>query len=296
MLLALASLAAIPFLTVQQSFLNGAASVPLGAQRVVMLSVTLTASCGSDLPVQSLTFSHAGLGSPADIARVYALEGERRISRSAVPDSRNGEVTIRLRSFVVPSCGTRTISVAVDMKPDAAAGGEHRLTLRHSTDVAVASAQAAVRLETQAAPALTLRTVGPSRGSLSAAFLPNLLPVNYGADRTLARFRLTADGEDDQQVAAMTLVNEGKARDGDLQHLFLADSDRRPLTPFLAALDGDRVRFVFDPPLIIGRNDQRVLVLHGDVRASRRRTIEFALQEESDIESDVVQRRTPFAP
>ncbi len=295
MLPLLVSLAAVPFLTVQQSFVKTTGSVPLGAQRVPVLELTLSASCGADLPVQSVTLSHAGLGNPADIARVYLLRSGQRISRSSVPDARDGHVTVRLRSFVIPSCGKQMLTVAADMTPDAAAGGEHRFVLRQHADV-IAGPGVAVRLEQASVSAAILRTVGPAQGSLTAVFLSNLLPVSYGADRTLARFRLSADGRDDQRITAITLVNEGTARSIDLQNLFLAGNDRRQLTGVLPSMDHDRVRLVFDPPLIIGKNERRILSLHGDVRAGRRKTIEWTVQETSDIEADAVQGRTPFAP
>lgn len=289
-------LAAVPsqgsVLTVRQTpIVHG--SVPLGAQRVEMLRLKLTASCGADVPVFALTFTHDGAGEASDLARVYALEDQTRITRSAVPGSRDGRVTVRLRSFSVPRCGVRTLSILADVASTAAAGGEHRLSLRTAAD---AQTSAAVHIEApenapSAAQSPVARPVGPARGTITAVFLSIPLPVTYGGNRTIARFRLTADGADDHLVTALILTNDGKAKSGDLQKLFLTGSDGRRLTDILPMLEGSTARFTFDPPLRLDRNADRVLVLRADVLASRRRTIDFVLEEESDIEAEPVRGR-----
>lgn len=285
LLIAATPVAEEPVLTTQQeTVVQG--SVPVGAQRVAMMMITLTASCARDLPVSSLTVTHAGAGRAADIARLYAVEGMVRLSRSAVPSMRSGRATIRLGSFVVPRCGSRSFSILADIASDAAAGGEHRFALLSPSDVDVGSSDARVLLSPlAAADEPPVRPVGPSRGTISVAYLSIPLPVTYGDNRTIARFRLDVSGQQDQRVTAVTLTNEGRARNADLQHLYLSGSDGRALSNVLFALDADKARFVFDPPLDLGRGSQRILVLHANVRAGRRKTIEFLIQEPGDIEA-----------
>jgi hypothetical protein len=57
------------------------------------------------------------------------------------------------------------------------------------------------------------------------------------------------------------------------------------LSPTVETLTGDHVRLTFDPPLLIHRNEVRMINLLADIRASRRRTVQLLIQEPSDIET-----------
>ncbi len=74
------------------------------------------------------------------------------------------------------------------------------------------------------------------------------------------------------------------ASDADLQNLFV--SFRGRAVTFLAPrMQGERVRLEFSPPLSVGKNQTLKFDLRADVRASRRRTIQFVIEAESDIEA-----------
>src|SRR3989344_4591837 len=70
-------------------------SMPIGAQRLPMLQVTLQASCDAAATVRTITVYHEGLGAVSDISRVYALEGATRVTRAAVLQRNAQTATLR---------------------------------------------------------------------------------------------------------------------------------------------------------------------------------------------------------
>lgn len=282
---ALAALPGPPALTATVS-VPAQGSIPQGAQRVSMLTVALQASCASDVAVSSLEVRHGGLGSVRDLSRLYLMEGGRRASRGAVPNDQ-APTMLRLRGFTVDACGTRILTVAADFSASAAAAGEHRLTLEEVSADAPARAIAAAA-SSSSVPRATI-TPGAS-AELSIEFLPVRTSVTYGANRTLARLRLENDGRRAQSVLAITFTNDGSARDADLQNLALYNSAGERISATAEVLDGSILRLELDPALHLESRDEKVLELRGDVRASRKRTIEFTIEEPSDVEA--VEART----
>jgi hypothetical protein len=272
-----------PLLTVQELSRPGG-SVPLGAQRVPMLTVQLQASCATDVRVESLTLQHQGLGNPQDIAGLYAYSGNVRRSRSVAFRGNQGLATLHLRSVTVPRCGRISLDILGDIRDTAAPSGEHSVSLVRSANV-VTNPSVPVLLNLGGQPATRTIPVASETGSVTAEplSLPNVL--TYGSARTLARLRLKAL-ERDQQVTSITFVNDGSARDSDLQNLFLETSGHSRLSPTVPTLTGDRIRIELQPPLIIKRNEVRLVNLKGDVRASRRKTVRLLIQETSDLEAE----------
>ncbi len=54
------------------------------------------------------------------------------------------------------------------------------------------------------------------------------------------------------------------------------------------SLNEATIRITFSSPFIIQRNQSQMLLLLGDVTASKRKTIRLTVQEQSDIESHSV--------
>lgn len=270
-------------LTVSTLSLAGkAVSVPQGAQRVPLLKVTLAADCAADVSVTELSVRHAGLGSARDLSRVYLMADGIRVSRGVVPSDRNAS-TLRLRSFTVPACESRIIIVTVDVSASAAPAGEHRLDLESVT----ASAPVSIVSAAATTSSVPRTTVTPSSFSpqVSAEFLTVHTSQLYGANRVLARVRLTNDGRRAAALTAITFTNDGKARDADLEDIALFASDGTRLTAEFSQLDGDRLRLEFEKAFVLQPSDEKVVELRGDVRASRRQTIDFEIEEPSDIEA-----------
>lgn len=286
----LSLLAAAALLTVQPEPSTISSSIQRGAQRVPFLTLRLSASCASPIAVSSITLTHQGAGRGSDILRIYAMDGMQRVSRAAAPAERDGRVTVRMRGFSIQPCTKRTITLSGDVSPEALGGGEHRYILRSPDDIAIAPSDAQVMVETARPSQSVLRPVGPARGSATVTMLPLLLPATYGDERTVARMRLESSGDDELLLTAITLTNDGKARDGDLIRLTLLGGNGKPLGPMLDGLDGDRAHFVLDPPLRLSNNDSRMLTVRASVRASRRQTINFVLEEPSDVETESLGR------
>ncbi len=276
---------AASLLTVQELSRPGG-SVPLGAQRVPVLTLRMTASCASEVRVASVALQHRGLGNPQDIAGIYAFSNGVRRSRSVAPSGKKGIATLTLRGLAVPACGTVTLDILADVKSTASASGEHAFSLVWTGNV-VTDPPIPVVLNLAGDAATRTIPVGNVIGTVTADSLPLPNTLTYGSTRTLARLRLTAK-DADRQLTAITFFNDGSARDADLQNLFLETSGHTRLSPTVLTLQGDRIRIELQPPLVLRRNEVRLVQLLGDVRASRRKTVRLIIQEPSDIEAEAV--------
>lgn len=245
-----------------------------------MLRLSLAASCSGDVTVRGITVTHGGMGALRDIASVYVLEDGRRLSRGRALSSRDGTVTLSLRpALVVPACGKKEIAIASDFAADAAVMGEHALALASPDGIDAQGASVALADEGVTA---VLRTAGVEQGSVTAEFLPLLQRVTYGDRRTVARLRVTAEGGYDQEISAMTLTNDGSARDSDLQNLTL-ETARGEVLARSPSLDDHRAVFSLAAPLLLKSGEEKLLTVRASVRAGRRRTIDFLLEEAGDL-------------
>ncbi|PIR52842.1 hypothetical protein COU76_04310 [Candidatus Peregrinibacteria bacterium CG10_big_fil_rev_8_21_14_0_10_49_10] len=258
-------------------------SLQPGAQRVPMLSLRFTASCSGDAEIRSVRVRRKGLGSSEDILSVYALEGNQRLTQGTHL-SREGYTTLRFRGVVVPPCGTTFIDVSADFSPDAAIAGEHSMTVERAEDIDAGTVH--VALVRKSSSSVPTRAVGPVRGNIAVSYLTVRTPVRYGTQRTLQRLQLQADGKEDHLIHSITFTNRGSARNADLQNLFLQAGRNRQVSRVEQKLSGDSIRFILDPPLLLQKNQTRLLELKADVRASRSHTINLLIEEPSDVESE----------
>jgi len=257
------------------------ASVPLGAQRVLMLQLQLTADCSGPVDVRSVSLQRRGLGANDDMKGVYIAEGHRRVSSVRPIARRDGSVHVYFRTLSLRACEKKTLMVFANFSSNASITGEHRILL---TDIdAGASAVHTLRRETRPSDS-RMRTVGVPVGQISVDYLRLTTPVRYGNHRLISRFRLTADNRSDHRVHAISFTNTGTASDADLQNLSI-EFRGRDVTTVATHMDGDRVRLAFEPPFLLRKNHTLQFGLRADVRASRKRTIQFVIEEESDIEA-----------
>lgn len=279
---------AVPFRVVVQP--STQASVSRGATRVPLATVTVSVSCDAPAPVtlSTLRVRHEGLGSAEDIDSLYVLDGHTRESRQQQLARKSRTATLRLRPIAMHPCSERMLTVAGSFSPDAAFAGEHRIVVEAVTGLLGESAYDVTPV--------ALPAVKPLRVTPSDVEPPQVTPrplsgrISYGTARTLARFLLSA-GSDDLSLTALTFVNQGSARNADLQQLHIVNAKGHALTNVTASLAGDRVRLEFSPALVLERSTDLLLEVRGDVRASVRRTVRLELEEESDIEWEAVRRR-----
>ncbi|MSR86914.1 hypothetical protein EXS70_01955 [Candidatus Peribacteria bacterium] len=258
-------------------------SVPIGAQRVTMLTVRLTASCTRDIHLSSMTLHHKALGDPKDIERVYAVAGATRKTRTVPVTGSEGSARLHFRGMVVRACTTESLDILADFRIDAVRAGEHALAIDTREDVD-ADAPVKIVLNPAGSTQVTI-PVGTPTGTVSAESLNLPGTLTYGSARTVARLRLRADARDMIAVTAITFVNDGTARGDDLQNFVLETSGHTRLAQTVLSLDGDHIRVVLDPPLVLNRNEVRLIQLLADIRASRRRTVRLFIQEPADIET-----------
>lgn len=253
-----------------------------------MLVVTLRADCAADIPVEEIHLVRRGPGFSTDIAAVYAEIAGRRVSQAVTPQ-RDGTLTLRLQGVAIPACGETVLGILMDVASTAEVASEHRLVLADHDPVVASTASVTVG-------ALAHGTVSPvhtaakSTGTVAVEYLRLLQRISYGRNRIVLRLRLSASGERDLQVRRMVLTNEGSARDADLKNIALYDNRGRRVSSVASQMAGDWVDLSFDPPLRIATNASRVLELHADALASRRRTIHFVVDEPGDIFSEEVRR------
>lgn len=253
-------------------------SIAKGATRVPFVDVLLSADCQASDPVSvsALHLRHRGMGDARDLERVYALSGPVRVS-SAQSFDRNGILALRLQKVTLAPCEDLRLTVAATVAADAAVGSEHRIELQSVTygdgkSLGVAMQErpsARVAPVTSAPPTFTLREL-PGR-------------ITYGAQRRVARF-LVSHTDKDGTLTAVTLTNDGSARNADLQQLVLTDARGRALTAVVPALASETVTLRFVPPLLLRKGSDLLLELRADVRASRKKTVRFAAPEDSAIQ------------
>lgn len=260
-------------------------TVPPGASRVPMLKLRMTASCDAMIHVSGVHVQRKGLGATEDIEGVYLIHRGDRISQARTVN-RNGSVDFSIRDLIIPKCDTEEVVVYADFSPTASAAGEHRFELSAE---GVTTENATVRIDHRRGR-YVLQTAGRAVGQVAVNFLQLTESIRYGTRRAVARFTLSADNRDDQNIRAITFTNDGSASDDDLRNVYVEMRDRivSEITP---SMSGDRVRITFDPPLFLKRSQTISLKLRADVRVGYSRTIGFTVEAEADVESEAATGR-----
>lgn len=261
-------------------------TVPQGAQGVRFLQIGIDATCARATVLRSLTVRHTGLGAAQDLRGVYALrlydDGRaERLTPAVSFSGRNNEATLRFRSVRIEPCHEYWITVAADLSPDAAPDGQHGIRgVSLETDAGTRAIPA------PAHPGTVRIGAGASAGSVTVSYAQLPSPLRYGAGRTVARIRIKENGGKDVELTRLTLTNDGSAKGADLQNLYAETAGGKRLSATVRALAdaaGDATAaLVFDPPLRIGRGNETLLVIKGDVRASRSRTVRLIVEEPGD--------------
>lgn len=251
-----------------------------GALRVPVLDVRLTAPCTHEVSVHALEVLHRGLGDVQDITGVYSLEGFRRLQR-AYTFRRDGVVHLRFRNVTIPACSTRHLMVAVDFSVDAAPVGQHVFSLQ-----GVQSSSEVFLSESIPEHGRTLSVAaGRETGEISIEYLPLHNTVHFGDNQRIARYLVRNDGTQAQAIHAITLYNEGTAAGDEVQQLRLESNTGKRLTNIAPQLTGRHVRLQFNPPLTLQRNERRQFLLRATINAGRSATLQFVVEEPSDLET-----------
>ncbi len=275
---------ALPALTVTVLPVQGG-SVPAGAQRVTMVRLQLQASCAGSVALSTIRIHHQGLGDSADIDRVYLVADGARITRSLSINAKDQTALLQLRGWTLPACAAKTLDVDADYSPDASPASEHALTILAASDIAV-QGNARVILNPVPGKNQPRPTSGNVSGGVSVESLPLLEPLYYGVHQTVATVRITATGTKDQLLTGITFTNDGSASDADLRNLYLESSDHRHLTAIIPQMQGRTVALTFSPPFLLSAHEKVVFNMVADIRASRRRTVNFLVEEPADVQAE----------
>jgi len=276
-------------LTVRESNGGIITSVPRGSQRIPMLTLSLGASCRADVTVDAVNVKRVGLGDRSDITAIYAMSGVRRLSRANSIPRRSGEVQLRLRQFTIPACEQREVDILMDLSPDAAVAGEHRIVLDRPNAIDAGASQVVYQRGQQR---VARRTAGYSQGSIEFEYKNTTVNARFGQNQELSKFSLNADNRDSHAISAIRLTNNGTAKSQHIRNLHIDTGRNVRISKILPRMRGDIAYIEFDPPLILKKNQSRVFTLRGDIIGSTYRNIRFVLEESSDIVSRVIRRRS----
>lgn len=256
-------------------------SIPQGASRVELARLNLSATCDHDVKIESIGVKHIGLGVSSDITSIYLADGFRRVSRARGFDTRSRIADLRVPSLVIPKCGAVRLSVLADFSRDAAAAGEHGVTVLSPADIR--STAKTVTLSTD--EAATVTSTPDRAGNVTVTFLPVNQRLRYGRIETVARIQFTADRENDFLLKKITLKNEGNARDMDLINFRLETRSGEALSPVAQRMRGSFVALEFDPTYVLERGRTMVFLLKAEIRGSQSKKVNFTLEEPSDLET-----------
>lgn len=255
-------------------------TVALGATRIPVLTLEVTASCESPIQIEEITLRHTGRGAASDIDGVYIGADYRRVSRSARIDT-TGLVRLRLQKTVVEACDALPLTVYMNLSREAAPAGEHGLRLESSSDIS--STAKSVTLASDASTNATVVASPKSNGAITVRFLPVHGLLRYGRNETIARLQLSADSTGSHVLRSITLTNQENARDYDFLDLQLEDTRGAVLTRRQPHMDGRTVTLTFDPTYILEKGQTKVFLLKSKVHASARKKVRFTLEEEADL-------------
>ncbi len=256
-------------------------SVPQGALRIPFMTLNLSASCESDIKIQSLSVRHTGLGQASDISAVYAVSGYRRVSRAARFD--NIRATLRFMTpFVVPKCSALQLQILGDMSQTATVAAEHGLAFIDAAPVQSSAKQVTVTTMDSTIRVLATPTNG---GTITVRLLPISSRLSYGHIQTVARLQLTADSRSAHLLKSVEFTNTETARDMDLQWMQLETPSGKVLSPPLPRMHAYKAKLLFDPTYILSAGETIVLNLKAEVRGGQSKKVDFEIEEPSDLET-----------
>jgi hypothetical protein len=263
-------------------------SIAQGASRIPLGILNLSASCDADIHINSIRLQHRGFGDMKDVRGVYLMNGFRRISRARGFDARSRLADLRIPNLVIPACSAVRFDVLADFQQNATVASEHGIGLLSSSDIQ-STAKATVLEEAHLRE--VVMTTPKKEGTISVNFLSVNSRVSYGHREIVARIQFTADGANDMLLKKMTLRNLGDARDMHLINFTLENRIETVLTTPSQRMKGRYVSLEFSPTYVLERGKTIVLLLKANMKGSRSDTINFTLEEPSDLEATVYRPR-----
>lgn len=283
-----AAMAASPSISVDMG--GAAVVVPVGALSVSLASdnpagavlpkasagVTLmkfNLASGSGATVTGLTAKRVGVGATADFSNMYLYDGAKRLTTGRSIQSTTNEVQFTSLNVMIAAGATKTLALVGDVAIGATSGDTHGFSVTALTSAAAVSGTpvtgSTFSIGSQAVSAVTVQ---------KGATPSNPTVGTKGA--TISEFKLVA-GTNDVKVSRVTVIQSGTIPNGDLANLELWQGGAKIAS--VAAMDGDKMRFVLDAPLTIPQGTTRVFNVKADVTGYGSRTIITYVEYASDV-------------
>lgn len=251
-----------------------------GTQRVPMLEITFNSQCIEPARLWTLNVQRVGLGASSDIQAIYITQNGNRVSATrSVPQS--GELSLSLRDVEFTNC-MATIQLTADFSPEAKPFGQHTFT--------VESVQASEEFSVVTENAIVTNTIPTDPGIVRVINLSPTSRVHIGTNVTVGRIRLESV-ENNQELLRIVFTNQGSAQNNDLTNFYITSRAGIALSTVTPAMNDKRVQISFVPETILKAGDSIELLLKADYLSSRQNTVDFTIEEPTDVISNSIQIR-----
>ncbi len=255
---------------------NPAGSVlPQKAAGVTLMKVNL--SSGSGAVVSGVTIKRVGVGAAADFLNLYLYDGAKRLTTGRSIQSTSNEAQFTNINLNVAAGTTKTLSLVGDVASTTQnatiSGDTHGFSVTTVVSTAAVSGTP-VTGSTFSIGSQAVSTLTVFKGSTPA----NPTVGTKGA--TISEFKLQA-GTNDVKVSRVALIQAGNIPNSDLSNLELWQGGAKVAS--VAAMDGDKIRFVLDAPMTIPQGSTRVFNVKADVSGYGSRTIKTYVEYAADV-------------
>ncbi|MBD3208126.1 MAG: hypothetical protein GF370_01560, partial [Candidatus Nealsonbacteria bacterium] len=254
-----------------------AASVPVNVSGILFTKVKFAAGAdGDDIVVNSITLTRGGLGADTDVGSVTLYDGSTKIGVTRSSFDSNYEMRFNIPAgWTIPAGETKYLSIEADL---VTAGTYNSLGVADiSSDASEVDANFPVM-----GNQMTGVSVGVGEVTISGEGIPEQTKRIGIDDVTLASFSLEeSTGTEALSFRAITLKNEGTARDQDIGNLYLKRGDEVLAGPVDMVLD--YVTFNLDSPYTIGKGDKVIFNVVGDIEDGANNNVEFVLKNDIDL-------------
>lgn len=255
-------------------------TLPSGANGVTMLKLNVSNSGSSAVVLSSATIRRSGVGHADDFEAVYLYQGASRLTTGRSINSSTNDVSFSGLNVSVAAGGSVSLSLVADMADLGGDNAGNQNSLSLSALMVGSSSVSGLPVSGG-----TFSISGASVGEVTVEAGADPANVKAGAKQAkLAKFTLTASGEEDLDLHGISLFHGGSLSNSDLSNLKLKQGG---LT--LASVDGvsskDLVVFSLSSPMFLEEGQTRTYEVYGDVAGGARSgdSIEFYVDESSDV-------------
>lgn len=252
-------------------------TLPTKADGVPLFAFDLRAVSGATT-VTGVEVHRAGVGAVGDFDNIYLYDGMKRLTSGRTIASSTHVVAFGSLNLAIGAGETKSLTVRGDVNTSATSGNEHLFEVASAAAVTsngTVSGSFPVRgnlfkIGGQGVSTLTVDNgTNPGNPSIGAKNAP------------LATVKFSTTGTTPLDVQRISLTQSGTVSNSDLANLSLERSGKVVATT--AALDGDKLTFVFNPVYRLPEGQTHEFNLKGDVGGRSGRTIIFYVEYNTDV-------------